>query len=65
MTNNSNHNITIGSGGIGIGTIGAALLSWCTHHSVLWAVLHAVLGWLYIIYWVACTNYDSTVKIPW
>jgi hypothetical protein len=39
-------------GGIGLGTVIAAILSWNANHSVLWAVLHGFLGWLYVIYYV-------------
>lgn len=39
------------SGGIGLGTIIALLISWTLYHSVGWAILHAILGWLYVIYW--------------
>jgi hypothetical protein len=43
-----------GGGGIGCGTIGsilAVIISWQANHSILWAVVHGVLGWLYVIYW--------------
>lgn len=39
-------------GGIGLGTVIAAILSWSANHSVLWAVLHGILGWLYVVYYV-------------
>lgn len=39
-------------GGIGIGSVLAMLLSWTTNHSVIWAIMHGVLGWLYVGYWV-------------
>jgi hypothetical protein len=39
------------SGGIGIGSILAIVLSWARNHSILWAIFHAILGWLYVIYW--------------
>lgn len=40
------------SSGIGIGVVIAILLSWVTNHSVLWCVIHALLGWFYVIYWL-------------
>jgi len=40
------------SGGIGIGTIIAAVLSWMTWHSIGWCIIHGILGWLYVIYWL-------------
>ena len=39
-------------GGIGLGTIAAAVLSWTTWHSVGWAIIHAIFGWLYVIYYL-------------
>lgn len=39
-----------GSTGIGIGSVIAVAMSWTYNHSVLWAILHGILGWLYVIY---------------
>jgi len=40
-----------------IGAVLAALLSWKVNHSILWALLHAFLSWLYVIYhWLAYGN---------
>ncbi len=39
------------SGGIGVGVVLAIILSWTTNHSILWAILHGLCGWLYVIYW--------------
>lgn len=36
--------------GIGLGTIIAVVISWSRNKSILWAVIHGILGWLYIIY---------------
>jgi hypothetical protein len=41
--------------GIGIGGVLAVIMSWGVNHSILYAILHGVLGWLYVIYW--CMNY--------
>lgn len=31
----------------------AAAMSWSVHHSILWAFLHGVCGWLYVLaYWL-------------
>ena len=38
--------------GIGIGNIIAAVLSWTVNHSILWAIIHGILSWLYIVYYV-------------
>jgi len=39
-------------GGIGIGVIVAGVLSWFTHGSILWVIINALFGWLYVIYWM-------------
>jgi hypothetical protein len=36
--------------GIGIGSALAIAISWSTHQSILWALVHGVLSWLYVIY---------------
>jgi hypothetical protein len=36
--------------GIGLGTIIAVVVSWTRNKSILWAIIHGILGWLYIIY---------------
>lgn len=35
----------------GIGTLVAAGLSYGTHYSVWWAILHALCSWGYVAYW--------------
>ncbi|MEY3395768.1 MAG: hypothetical protein RL346_2005 [Verrucomicrobiota bacterium] len=37
--------------GIGLGTIIAVIISWSTNHSILWAVIHGILSWFYVIYY--------------
>ncbi len=39
-------------GGIGLGTIIAVVISWSANHSVIWAIIHGILGWLYVIYYL-------------
>jgi peptidoglycan/LPS O-acetylase OafA/YrhL len=36
--------------GIGLGTIIAVVVSWNRNKSILWAIIHGFLGWLYVIY---------------
>jgi hypothetical protein len=38
--------------GIGIGTIIAILVSWSVNKSILWAAIHGICGWFYIIYYL-------------
>jgi hypothetical protein len=44
--------IDIGGTGIGLGTLIAVLVSWTTWHSVGWAILHGILGWIYVVYYL-------------
>ena len=36
--------------GLTTGTALAMIISWSLHHSILWALLHGILSWLYVIY---------------
>lgn len=49
-------NVSIGSEsaryGISFGTALAVAISWSINKSILWALLHGFLSWLYVIYYV-------------
>ncbi len=49
-------NVSVGSEsaryGISFGTALAIAVSWSVNKSILWALLHGVLSWLYVIYYV-------------
>lgn len=36
--------------GITLGSLLACVISWDRNHSILWAILHTLLGWIYVIY---------------
>ena len=36
--------------GIGLGTAIAVAISWSIHKSIVWAIIHGVLSWFYVIY---------------
>jgi hypothetical protein len=38
--------------GIGLGAVVAVTASWSVNQSVLWAIAHGVLSWIYVIYYV-------------
>ena len=38
--------------GISFGSALAIVISYTAHQSVLWAILHGILSWLYVIYYV-------------
>jgi hypothetical protein len=37
--------------GITLGTALAITISWSVNKSILWAILHGLLSWLYVIYY--------------
>ncbi len=39
-------------GGISFGTALAIVISWTANHSILWAIIHGLLSWLYVIYYL-------------
>jgi hypothetical protein len=36
----------------GLGSTLAVVLSWDANHALLWAILHGLLSWFYVIYYV-------------
>ncbi|HXY68887.1 MAG TPA: hypothetical protein VEH62_05525 [Gemmatimonadales bacterium] len=38
--------------GIGFGTALAITISWTANKSILWVIVHGILGWLYVIYYL-------------
>ncbi len=40
------------SSGVGFGSALAIVISYTAHKSVLWAIIHGILSWLYVIYFV-------------
>ena len=38
--------------GIGLGSALAVAISWSLHKSILWAVIHGVFSWFYVIYYM-------------
>jgi hypothetical protein len=38
--------------GVSFGSALAIAISWSLNHSVLWAIFHGILSWVYVIYYV-------------
>lgn len=38
--------------GISFGTCLAIVISRSLHKSILWAIIHGILGWLYVVYYI-------------
>lgn len=37
--------------GVGLGSALAVAISWSLHKSIIWAIIHGILSWLYVIYY--------------
>ncbi|WP_246337546.1 hypothetical protein [Tenacibaculum pelagium] len=44
-------NKVIAKNGIGLGAMIAIVISWDRNKSILYAIIHGILGWLYVIYY--------------
>ena len=42
--------------GVGFGSALAIVISFTTHKSVLWAIIHGIFGWLYVVYFLFTRN---------
>jgi uncharacterized membrane protein YoaK (UPF0700 family) len=51
MSESRRHGTAAGSG-ISLGAVIAVVLSWTVNKSILWCILHAICGWLYVVYWI-------------
>lgn len=40
------------STGVKLGAVLAIVMSWTANQSILWALLHGVLGWIYVVYYL-------------
>lgn len=38
--------------GVSFGSCLAMVISWSMNHSVLWAIIHGIFGWLYVLYYL-------------
>ena len=38
--------------GFTLGTVVAVALSWSVNKSILWAIIHGFLSWIYVIYYL-------------
>lgn len=43
---------SVARAGVSFGSALAIAISWSEHHSVLWAILHGILSWLYVVYYL-------------
>jgi hypothetical protein len=45
--------------GVGLGSVIAVVISWHRNKSVLFAIIHGVFSWLYVIYYVIIREYED------
>jgi ABC-type Fe3+-siderophore transport system permease subunit len=45
--------------GVGFGTVLAIVCSWQRNRSILWAMLHGIFSWFYVIYFAATRRSDE------
>jgi hypothetical protein len=43
--------VSVAKAGIGFGTALAITISWSANKSLLWAIVHGVLSWVYVAYY--------------
>ena len=43
--------------GISFGSALAIVISWTQNHSILWAIVHGILSWFYVIYFAFTRNH--------
>ena len=46
----------------GIGSVIAIVISWDRNKSILYALLHGILGWLYVIYFIVIRESEEKNK---
>lgn len=51
MRNNRAYIVQTVRTGVSFGSALAIAISWSAHKSILWAVFHGLLSWLYVIYY--------------
>jgi hypothetical protein len=44
------HTATAAKAGVGFGTALAITISWSVNKSILWAIIHGIFSWFYVIY---------------
>jgi hypothetical protein len=43
--------VGVAKAGASFGSALAIAISWSVHHSLLWAIIHGVLSWIYVVYY--------------
>ena len=40
--------------GMSVGSVLAVVISWSLNKSILWAIIHGLFSWFYVIYYAIC-----------
>jgi len=48
----SSTRVEVTRAGVSFGSALAIAISWSVNQSVLWAIIHGILSWIYVIYYV-------------
>lgn len=56
----SQTNYVVTQSGIGLGSAIAVVLSWQRNKSILFAIIHGILSWLYVIYFALTRRENET-----
>ncbi len=51
MSYSNRTRVEVTKNGIGFGVVLAIVLSWSKNGSILWAIIHGVFSWFYVIYY--------------
>jgi hypothetical protein len=46
----------VAKSGVGMGSALAIAISWSIHKSLVWAIIHGVFGWFYVVYYALTRN---------
>jgi hypothetical protein len=46
----SSTKVEVTRAGVSFGSALAIAISWSTHHSIFWAIIHGILSWIYVVY---------------
>ncbi len=52
----SSHSGNAAKAGVGFGSALAITISWSVNKSILWAILHGIFSWFYVIYYALTRN---------
>ena len=43
--------VQVAKAGVSFGSALAIAISWSEHHSIIWAIVHGFLSWIYVVYY--------------